>query len=57
VSRAVVASQNLVFRIQRSEFRTFAHPPAAMLDVLRGRGLEPAFEHKGLVWQVRGLTR
>ena len=40
---------------QRREFRMFAHPPAAMLAVLRGGGLEPAFEHKGGIWQVRGL--
>jgi tRNA A58 N-methylase Trm61 len=57
VSRAVVAAQNLGFRVKGSEFRTFAHPPAAMLTVLRDRGLAPAFVHKGLVWQVRGLVR
>jgi hypothetical protein len=57
VSRAVVAAQNLGFRVKRSDFRTFAHPPSAMLAVLRDRGLDPAFTHKGVVWQVTGLVR
>ena len=29
------------------EFRTFAHPPAAMLAVLEARGLQPQFAHRG----------
>jgi 16S rRNA G966 N2-methylase RsmD len=57
VSRAVVAAQNFGFRLRGSEFRTFAHPPAAMLAILRGRGLEPEFVHKGAAWQVTGLVR
>jgi 2-polyprenyl-3-methyl-5-hydroxy-6-metoxy-1,4-benzoquinol methylase len=57
VSRLVVAAQNLVFRLQRKEFRTFAHPPAAMLAALSERGLRPTFAHHGLVWQVAGLER
>jgi 16S rRNA G966 N2-methylase RsmD len=57
ISRLVVGAQNLGFRVKRSEFRTFAHRPAAMLAVLRVRGLDPAFVHKGRVWQVRGLVR
>jgi hypothetical protein len=57
VPRSVVAAQNIGFRLRRGEFRTFAHPPAAMLAVLRGRGLEAAFVHKGAAWQVTGLVR
>ena len=57
VSRAVLATQNLAFRLMRREFRTFAHPPAAMLRVLEDRGLRPAFAHHGLVWHVEGLQR
>jgi hypothetical protein len=57
VSRALVKVQNLFFRVRGSEFRTFAHPPAAMLAVLEARGLEPQFAHRGLVWQVAGLVR
>jgi 16S rRNA G966 N2-methylase RsmD len=57
ISRLVVAAQNLGFRLMGREFRTFAHPPSAMLAILRGGGLEPTFRHEGIVWQVAGLVR
>jgi hypothetical protein len=57
VSRAVIAVQNAGFRLARREFRVFAHPPEAMLAVLRSHGLAPRFEHEGGVWQVAGLAR
>jgi protein-L-isoaspartate O-methyltransferase len=56
-SRAVVAAQNLAFRVMRREFRTFAHPPAAMLDVVRARGFETAYAQRQAVWEVTGLAR
>ena len=56
-SRSVIAVQNVVFRLMRREFRTFAHPPSAMVAVARDRGLEPAFAHEGVAWQVTGLAR
>jgi hypothetical protein len=57
LSRALVAAQNLAFRVMGREFRTFAHPPAAMLDVVRARGFEPASVHRQAVWEVAGLVR
>ena len=57
ISRAILAAQNLGFRVTRREFRTFAHPPAAMLAVLEGHGLQPTFTHRGIPWQVAGLER
>jgi magnesium-protoporphyrin O-methyltransferase len=57
VSRALFAAQNLMFRVRGSEFRTFAHPPAAMLAVLEERGLQPRYSHRGLIWRVAGLER
>jgi 16S rRNA G966 N2-methylase RsmD len=56
-SRAVIRMQNLGLGLMRKEFRTFAHPPSAMLAVLREGGLDPAFAHRGLAWRVSGLTR
>ena len=56
-SRAIVGAQNLAFRLAGREFRTFAHPPQAMLDVLVRHGLRPAFRHRGVPWQVAGLER
>ena len=57
VSRLLFASQNLLFRVRRMEFRTFTHPPADMLAVLEKRGLRHTFTHRGLVWHVAGLER
>jgi magnesium-protoporphyrin O-methyltransferase len=56
-ARAVVRVQNLGLRLSGKEFRTFAHPPEAMLGVCRAHGLSPAYAHAGAVWQVEGLTR
>jgi 2-polyprenyl-3-methyl-5-hydroxy-6-metoxy-1,4-benzoquinol methylase len=57
ISRSIIAAQNLGFRLLRREFRTFAHPPPAMLAVLERHGLQPAFAHHGIPWQVDGLER
>jgi magnesium-protoporphyrin O-methyltransferase len=57
VVRFFVAAQNFAFRVMRKEFRTFAHPPDAMLAVLRAHGLHTAYAHDGIVWQVTGLGR
>jgi magnesium-protoporphyrin O-methyltransferase len=57
ISRAILAAQNLGFRLKGREFRTFAHPPAAMLAVLERHGLQPTFTHHEIPWQVAGLER
>jgi magnesium-protoporphyrin O-methyltransferase len=57
VSRAVVGTQNLLFRAAGREFRTFAHPPEAMFAVLAEHGLEVRAAHRGRVWQVASLSR
>jgi magnesium-protoporphyrin O-methyltransferase len=57
ISRLVVGAQNLVFAMRRKEFRTFTHPPLAMLAVLEARGLRQTFAHRTRVWQVVGLAR
>lgn len=57
ISRSIIAAQNLGFRLVGREFRTFAHPPPAMLAVLEQHGLRHTFTHRGLPWQVAGLER
>lgn len=57
LSRAVVGAQNLLFRLLGSDFRVFAHPPQAMLDVLREGGLVPGGTEHGLVWRVSAARR
>jgi magnesium-protoporphyrin O-methyltransferase len=57
LSRSIVATQNLIFRVLGSDFRVFAHPPQAMLDVLSERGLLPTRTSPALVWQVAAAQR
>lgn len=57
LSRGVIAMQNATFRVLGREFRTFAHPPAAMVGVVVEHGLRPAMAHPGTIWQVEGLAR
>lgn len=48
---------NLWQRLRRSSFRAYLHPPASILAVARARGLRPASEHRGWVWQIAALER
>jgi len=57
LSRLLLGTQNLFFRLQRKEFRTFAHPPARMLGVVEQRGLARAYSHSPVVWQIAGFER
>ena len=57
VSRLLLGAQNLLFRLRRKEFRTFAHPPARMLGVVEERGLLLAYTHRPVVWQIAGFER
>jgi hypothetical protein len=57
VSRLLLGAQNLVFWIQRKEFRVFAHPPRRMRAVVEARGLRQAYAHRPLVWQIAGFER
>jgi magnesium-protoporphyrin O-methyltransferase len=56
-SRAFLAMQNGLLRLSGRRFRTFAHPPAAMLAVLAEHGLHAALVTRGAVWRVASATR
>lgn len=56
VSRTIFGTENLVLRAQRSSFRVFVHPPAAMRAVLTEHGLR-AEPLRGGVWKVVAATR
>jgi 16S rRNA G966 N2-methylase RsmD len=56
-ARMVIVMQNLGLRLMRKEFRTFAHPPAAMISVLEARGLQAGVAGGGPVWRFAGLQR
>lgn len=57
LSRLLLGAENLLLRLRRKEFRTFAHPPTQMLDVVEERGLRLAYAHRPVVWQIAGFER
>ena len=57
VSRLFISAENLAFRLLRREYRSFAHPPSAMIGLLGERGLRRTFAHHTPVWQIAGLER
>ena len=57
LSRLFVGAENLAWRLLRKEYRTFVHPPSAMLGLLDERGLRRTFAVHTTVWQVAGLER
>lgn len=57
LSRAFYGVFNLVMRLTGSSFRGFAHPPGAMLAVLKDHGLRRTYERRSPIWQVAGLER
>jgi len=57
LSRLLLCAQNLLFRLRRQEFRTFAHPPARLLGVVEERGLLLAYAHRPVIWQIAGFER
>lgn len=56
-TRFALACDNLVRRVQRSDFRAYLHPPRGMVEVLQAQGLAPRYRHRGVVWDVVGLER
>src|SRR5215216_5127139 len=57
MSRTSSRLENVAFRLRGKAFRTFAHPPAAMVAVAEGRGMRADYTYRGRVWQVVGLAR
>jgi len=55
--RALTAAENVSFRLTRKSFRTFAHPPEAMVAVAEGRGLRTDYTHDSMFWNIVGLVR
>jgi 2-polyprenyl-3-methyl-5-hydroxy-6-metoxy-1,4-benzoquinol methylase len=57
ISRLLLGAQNLLFRLRRMEFRTFAHPPRRMFEVVENSGLRQAYAHHPVLWQIAGFER
>jgi magnesium-protoporphyrin O-methyltransferase len=56
VSRALLGLVNLWLRMRGTEFRTFAHSPEQMTEVVRRAGFEP-YARRGGVWRGVALAR
>jgi 2-polyprenyl-3-methyl-5-hydroxy-6-metoxy-1,4-benzoquinol methylase len=56
-TRAMFGAENTVRRIKGDTFRSFVHPPAAMLEVAGRSGLRNTYSWRGLGWCVVGLER
>jgi 2-polyprenyl-3-methyl-5-hydroxy-6-metoxy-1,4-benzoquinol methylase len=48
---------NLGARLLRWEYRTWVHPPEALVEAAERRGLRIASESRGRIWQVAALER
>ena len=57
VSRAIIGAENAWYRLRRSEFRVFTHPPGAMRAVLAEHGFANAVTRGSGAWQYTTATR
>lgn len=57
VSRALLGLVNVWLRMRGSDFRTFAHPPERMVEVVRRAGFEPYARRGGGIWRGIALAR
>ena len=57
LTRVFMTVANSIQALLRRDFRSFTHPPEAMLAVLDRRGLRRTYEHRGRIWQIAGLER
>jgi magnesium-protoporphyrin O-methyltransferase len=55
--RAGFGLVNLGARLMRWEYRTWVHPPEALVEAAERRGLRIASESRGRIWQVAALER
>ncbi|MEP6665269.1 MAG: methyltransferase domain-containing protein [Nocardioidaceae bacterium] len=56
-TRSILWLENFGRRLKGDSFRSFAHPPKAMVAVLEDAGLRASYRWRGLGWCVVGLER
>jgi 2-polyprenyl-3-methyl-5-hydroxy-6-metoxy-1,4-benzoquinol methylase len=56
-TRGFVAAVNAVARLLRWEHRSYVHAPAAIRAAAERRGLRPAFDHQGRIWEIAAFER
>ncbi len=55
--RIWMGAVNVAARLLRWEYRTWVHPPQALLAAAERRGLSLAEESRGRIWQIAALER
>jgi hypothetical protein len=48
---------NLLVRFRTSAFRSYVHPPAALIAAVERHGFRLTAEHEGLLWRIAGFER
>ena len=56
-SRLAVGAENLGIRLLGGSFKSYTHPPAAMVAAAEGREMRADFRARGPVWRIVGLSR
>jgi 2-polyprenyl-3-methyl-5-hydroxy-6-metoxy-1,4-benzoquinol methylase len=56
LSRIIFASENMLFRLRRTPFRTYVHDPDAMRTAAEHGRLRTAYRHDGMAWHIVGLA-
>jgi cyclopropane fatty-acyl-phospholipid synthase-like methyltransferase len=56
-TRAANAIANLLVRFRSSAFKSYVHPPAALISTVERHGFRLTAEHQGLVWRIAGFER
>jgi cyclopropane fatty-acyl-phospholipid synthase-like methyltransferase len=56
-TRAANRLANLLVRFRSSAFKSYVHPPAALISTVERHGFRLTAEHEGLVWWVAGFER
>jgi magnesium-protoporphyrin O-methyltransferase len=57
LSRMIISGENLFHRLRRNDFRTYLHPPEAMIKAAQAQGMTVSYRHRSLSWNIVGLQR
>lgn len=48
---------NLLVRFRSSAFKSYVHPPAALISTVERHGFRLTAEHQGVLWRIAGFER
>jgi magnesium-protoporphyrin O-methyltransferase len=56
-TRAGNGIANVLVRFRSSAFKSYVHPPAALISTVESHGFRLTAEHQGLLWRIAGFER